>query len=111
LGVGARGRDEIAKKLYPVAIALGIAGALASTTAVDVHSKLPAIIFLALGFAFIACNKLVIAGIHWLDKSIWNQERRRRFPGLGGDRYEPWMSVVLGAFWIACGIFFWFTSK
>ena len=75
------------------------------------HSNFPAIVFLLLGVTFIAFNKLVIAGIHWLDRAIWNEERRRRFPGHGGNQYAPWMAVLLGASWIACAIFFWFTSK
>jgi hypothetical protein len=74
------------------------------------HSKIAAIVFLLLGVAFILFNRLVIAGINRLDKSVWNEERRRQFPGHGGNRYEPWMAVVLGAGWIACAVFFWLTS-
>ena len=39
--MGTQGRDAIVKKLYPVAIALGIAGALASMTAVALDKSLP----------------------------------------------------------------------
>jgi hypothetical protein len=75
------------------------------------HSKIPAIIFLVLGIIFIVFNKQIIVGIRWLDKTIWNEERRRRFPGHGGNNYAPWMAMLLGTSWIACAIFFWFTSK
>jgi hypothetical protein len=70
------------------------------------HSKIPAIIFLVLGIIFISFSKQVIVGVRWLDKSIWTEDRRRRFPGHGGGSFEPWMSLLLGASWIACAIFF-----
>jgi len=76
------------------------------------HSKIPAIVFLALGLSFIVFSKLAAAGICWLDKTIWNEERRKRFPGHGGIvKPTPGGIRVIGASWIACGIFFWFTSK
>jgi hypothetical protein len=75
------------------------------------HSKIPAIVFLVLGIIFIVFNKQIIVGIHWLDKTIWNEKRRKQFPGHGNNHYEPWMVVLLGASGIVCAIFFWFTSK
>jgi hypothetical protein len=75
------------------------------------HSKIPAIVFLVLGVGFVAFSRQVIAGVHWLDKRIWTEERRRQFPGHGGRSYEPWMAVLLGASWIICAIFFWFISR
>ena len=75
------------------------------------NAKIPAIIFLVLGVIIIAFNKLVLAGIQWLDKKIWNEKRRKQFPGHGGNEYKPWMVILLGASGVACAIFFWFTSK
>jgi hypothetical protein len=75
------------------------------------HSKILAIVFLTLGIVLIAFNRQVIVGVRWLDKTIWNEERRRQFPGHGGRSYEPWMSVLFGASWLACAIFFWFASQ
>jgi hypothetical protein len=75
------------------------------------NSKIPSLIFLVLGILIIVFNKQVLVGVHWLDKTIWNEERRKRFPGHGGNNYSPWMIILLGASGIACGIFFWFTSK
>lgn len=76
-------------------------------------TKIPAIIFLVLGIIFIVFSKLILVGIQWLDKKIWNETRRKQFPGHGGKSsgYKPWMVAVLGVSWIACAIFFWFTSK
>jgi hypothetical protein len=76
-------------------------------------TKIPAIVFLVLGVIFIVFSKLILVGIQWVDKKIWNEERRKQFPGHGGKSagYKPWMVMVLGVSWIACAIFFWFTSK
>jgi hypothetical protein len=78
------------------------------------NTKTPAIIFLVLGIIFIVFSKLISVGILWLDKKIWNEERRKKFPGHGGlksSECKPWMVMLLGVSWIACAIFFWFTSK
>jgi hypothetical protein len=84
---------------------------LFSLGGIRMHSIIPAIFFLALGFGFIVFSRQVIAGVHWLDKKILTEERRRQFPGHGGITYEPWMAVLLGASWIGCAIFFWFISR
>ena len=78
-----------------------------------VNTKTPAIVFLILGIIFIMLSKRILRGIQWLDRTIWNEKRRKQFPGHGGrsSEYKPWMVVVLGVSWIACAIFFWFTSK
>jgi hypothetical protein len=75
------------------------------------HSKILAIVFLLLGLVFTIFSKQIIAGIHWLDKAIWNEQRRKQFPRHGNNNYAPWMAVLLGASWIICAIFFWFISK
>jgi hypothetical protein len=75
------------------------------------NTKIPAIIFLVLGILCVSFSKHITAGITRLDGKIWNEKRRNRFPGHGGTNYKPWMTALLGASWIACAIFFWFTSK
>jgi len=75
------------------------------------HSKIPAIIFLVLGIGFIAFSRQVIVGVHWPDRKIWTEEKRRQFPGHGGSGYQPWMAVILGVSWIVCAVFFWFISR
>jgi hypothetical protein len=77
------------------------------------RSNIPAIIFLVLGIIFIVFSKLILLRIQWLDKTIWDEERRKQFPEYGGksSEYKPWMVMVLGVSWIACAIFFWFTLK
>jgi hypothetical protein len=77
----------------------------------QMESKIPAIVFWALGGAFIVFSKQVAAGIRWLDQTIWNEKRRGQFPGFGGMNPPRWGVVLLGASWIVCGIVFWFTSK
>ncbi|HEY5042270.1 MAG TPA: hypothetical protein VIK53_09725 [Verrucomicrobiae bacterium] len=74
-------------------------------------SKIPAIVFLVLGMIFIIFSRPILVGIQWLDKKIWNEVRRKQFPGYGGNEYKPWMVMLLGISWIACAIFFWLTSK
>ena len=75
------------------------------------HSKIPAIIFLVLGASFIVFSKPVADGVRWLDKTIWNEERRKRYPGHGGNvNPTPKGAMIIGASWIVCGIIFWFTS-
>jgi len=74
-------------------------------------SKIPAIVFLVLGMIFIIFSRPILVGVQWLDKKIWNEERRKQFPGHGGNEYKPWMVMLLGISWIACAIFFWLTSK
>lgn len=74
------------------------------------HSKAPAIIFLP-GVGLILFSRQITAGVGWLDGKIWTEKRRRRFPGHGGNSYKPWMAVMLGASWIVCAIFFWFTAR
>jgi hypothetical protein len=80
---------------------------------INMNTKSPAIVFLVLGLAFIVFNRLILVGIQWLDKKTWNEEKRRRFPGHGGksSEYKLWMFVFLGISWIACAVFFWFTSE
>jgi hypothetical protein len=77
------------------------------------NTKTPAIVFLVVGITFILFRKAILAGIQRLDKTTWNKERRKQFPGHGGQSsdYKPWMVMVLGVSWIVCAIFFWFTSK
>ncbi|MGA2801365.1 MAG: hypothetical protein ABSE97_03195 [Verrucomicrobiota bacterium] len=77
------------------------------------NAKTPAIVFLVLGIIFIVFSKLILVGFKWLEKKIWNEERRKQFPAYGSKSrdYKPWMVVVLGVSWIACAIFFWFTSR
>jgi hypothetical protein len=77
------------------------------------NSKIPAIVFLVLGITSIFFGKLILVVIQRLDKTIWNEERRKQFPGHGGKSSEckPWMVIVPGISWIACAVFFWFTSK
>lgn len=72
------------------------------------NTKLPAIIFFALGIIFIVFNKLILAGFQWMNNKIWNEKRRKQFPGFGGKEYRPLAVIVLGLSWIACAIFFWF---
>jgi uncharacterized membrane protein YbaN (DUF454 family) len=72
-------------------------------------ANIPAIVFLALGTICIVFSKLVLGWIRWLDKTTWNKERRKQFPGHGGKskEYKPWMVIVLGFSWIVCAIVFW----
>ena len=75
------------------------------------NTKTPAIVFLVLGIIFIVFSKPILVGFKWVEKKIWNEEKRKQFPAYESRDYKPWMFMVLGVSWIACAIFFWFTSK
>jgi hypothetical protein len=71
-----------------------------------------AIVVLVLSLIFIIFNRHVANCIRWLDRTIWNEERRRRFPGHGGNvDPKPWQIVVLGLSWIPVAILLWFIPK
>ncbi len=76
-------------------------------------SKTPAIVFLILGILTIVFRGKAVLLVQWLDKKTWTEERRKQFPGHGGQSKDckPWHFIILGASWIGCAIIFWFTSK
>jgi hypothetical protein len=72
-------------------------------------SKPFAVLALALALVFIVFNHQVAGFIRWLDKTIWNEERRRRFPGHGGNvDPKPWQVILLGLSCIPVALILWF---
>jgi hypothetical protein len=75
----------------------------------NMSSKPFAVLVLALAVIFIVFNRQAADFIRWLDKTIWNEERRRKFPGYGGNvDPKPWHMIVLGVSWIPVAIILWF---
>jgi hypothetical protein len=69
-------------------------------------------ILVALGVIFIVFTNQVVIAIRWLDKTIWNEKRRRQFPGHGGNvNPTPFGVRLLGASWIVSAVVIWFTVK
>jgi len=59
------------------------------------NTKIPSILVLVLGIIFIVFNKQVVVGIRWLDKTIWNEKRRKQFPGRGGNVNPTPLGVII----------------
>jgi hypothetical protein len=74
-------------------------------------AKVPAVAFLALGSIFMISSQQVADAIRWLDKTIWNEQRRKQFPGFGGKDIPRWGVVLLGASWVFSAIILWLVSK
>jgi hypothetical protein len=72
--------------------------------------KIAAVIFLALGSIFMSFSNQVAIGIRWINKSIWNEQRRKQFPGHGGTNITPGSVVLLGASWVFTAIIFWLAA-
>jgi hypothetical protein len=75
-------------------------------------AKVPTIMFGALGILIVIFNKQTCQLIQWLDKKIWNEERRKKFSGHGGNVNPTSRGViVLGLSWIISAFVIWFTIK
>jgi hypothetical protein len=74
--------------------------------------RIPAIVFFGLGLVFLLFSRQVAGVFRWLNKAVWDEEARRRFPHLApvGDPPRS-AAVVLGVSWIVCAVVFWFLSQ
>jgi hypothetical protein len=75
-------------------------------------AKIPTIVFGVFGVLIVIFNKQTCRLIQWLDKKIWNEERRKKFPGHGGNvNPTPSGVIILGLSWIISAVVIWFTIK
>jgi uncharacterized membrane protein YbaN (DUF454 family) len=74
-------------------------------------AKIPTIVFFALGVLMVVFNQQTCKLFKWIDKKIWNDERRRKFPEYGGNVPTPKVFIILGLSWIISAIVIWFTLK
>jgi hypothetical protein len=77
----------------------------------EMTEKILTIILFIFGLIFLIFNKQSAAAIRWVDKAVWNEKRRRLFPGHGGIKVPRWGVVLLGTSWIISALVIWFTSK
>jgi hypothetical protein len=75
-------------------------------------AKIPTVLLCVLGVLIVIFNKQTCRLIQWLDKKIWNEERRKEFPGHGGKvNPTPKGVIILGLSWIISAVVIWFTLK
>ena len=75
--------------------------------------RFPAIAFLVLGIVFLVFTRRLAVLFIWLDKKVWDEEARRRFPHLApvGPTAPRSAVLAMGACWIVVAIILWFMSQ
>jgi hypothetical protein len=74
--------------------------------------RVPAILFLVIGLAFVCFNRRVTTLFRWFDKIVWDREARKRFPNIApiGDPPRS-IALFLGVSFMGCAIVLWFLSQ
>ena len=71
-------------------------------------SRVPPLVFFALGVLFLIFSRQVAAGFGWLQKKTWDDDARNRFPHLAPLANPPRsLPVYLGIIWIVTAILLW----